>query len=330
MEAAYRTPEREIPPFQIVADELRQVSDLIRRTLSAPRDLGELSSLLDHFTAGSGKMLRPGLVLLSGACFGPPTRRHIQVAAVMEMIHGATLLHDDVLDNGQTRRGVATVNRLWGNEPAVLLGDFVLSQVFRIVADFDSAIARIIADTAFHVCQGELRQVVQKQNWELTEAEYIQIIADKSAAFFGSCCRLGASLASASHEHTEALARFGLCAGIAFQMTDDLLDITGEESRTGKTVQSDLAARKPTLPLIHLLQSVDAGTRNEIHAALNSPASLDGQLDVLLQRHGSLDYVRRRAARYTQEAIEALDSLPGEEARDALRRTAEFVVSRSA
>lgn len=330
MNTAYQAPGHEIPPLRLVDRELRQVKELIRRTLSAPQDFGELSSLLNSFAVGSGKMLRPGLVLLAGACFGPPTQRHIQVAAVMEMIHGATLLHDDVLDDGQTRRGTATVNRLWGNEPAVLLGDFVLSQVFRIVADLDSATAKIIADTAVHVCQGELRQVVRKQNWELMEAEYVSIISDKSAAFFSGCCRLGASLASASEDHIEALARYGLHAGIAFQMTDDLLDITGNESQTGKTSQSDLAARKLTLPLIHLLRSVDASTRNDVCAMLGTSRRLDARLGEMLLRYGSLDYVRQRACQYMQEATDALNSLPSGEAREALRQTAEFIVSRTA
>jgi octaprenyl-diphosphate synthase len=314
----------------LVDRELRQVDDLIRRTLSAPQDYGEMCSLLSYFAAGTGKMLRPGLVLLAGACFGPLTPRHIEVAAVVEMIHGATLLHDDVLDDGQVRRGTATVNRLWGNEPAILLGDFVLSHVFRLVADFDPATAKTIADTALRVCQGELRQVVQKQNWELAEAEYISIISDKSAAFFSGCCRLGASLASASREHIEALARYGLCAGIAFQMTDDLLDVAGDESQTGKTAQSDLAARKLTLPLIHLLRSVDASTRSDLCAMLGSPGSLDGRLDEMLLRHGSLDYVRQRAGQYTQEALEAIDPLPPGQAKEALMQTAKFLTSRTA
>jgi octaprenyl-diphosphate synthase len=328
MNAADQALGREIPPLRLVDCELRQVDELIRRTLSAPQSLCELSPLLRHVAAGSGKMLRPGLVLLAGACFGPPTQRHIEVAAVMEMIHGATLLHDDVLDDGQTRRGKATVNRLWGNEPAILLGDFVLSQVFRIVSDFDPAIAKIIADTAIHVCQGELRQVVQKQNWELTEAEYISIITDKSAAFFSGCCRLGASLAAASQEHTESLARYGLLAGIAFQMTDDLLDVAADESQTGKTAQSDLTAHKLTLPLIHLLRSVDTSTRDGVCAMLADPGSLDDRLEEMLLRHGSLDYVSQRARHYAKEAVQALDCLPAGQARQALTQTAEFLVRR--
>ena len=275
-------------------------------------------------------MLRPGLVLLAGACFGPLTERHIEIAAVMEMIHGATLLHDDVLDNGQTRRGMATVNRIWGNEPAVLLGDFVLSQVFRVVADLDPPASRIIADTAIRVCQGELRQVVRKQDWELREEEYIGIISDKSAAFFSGCCRIGALLAEAPKEQVEALARYGLLAGIAFQMTDDLLDITGDESQTGKTTQSDVAALKLTLPLIHLLQSVDASGRGEVHAMLSNPGSFDGRLGAMLRRHGSLDYARRRAGEYVRQAGDALCSVPPGPAKDALNQTAEFLVHRTA
>ena len=330
MNAANKAPGREIPPLRLVDRELRQVDDVIRRTLSAPQDAAELSSLLGYFAAGSGKMLRPGLVLLAGACFGPITDRHIEVAAVMELIHGATLLHDDVMDEGRTRRGAATVNCIWGNESAVLLGDFVLSQVFRIVADLDSFTAKIIADTAVHVCKGELRQVAQKQNWDLTEAQYVSIIADKSATFLSGCCRLGASLASASQDHVEALARYGMATGIAFQMTDDLLDIVGEESQTGKTTQSDLAACKPTLPLIHLLSCVDTSTKREICAMLRDTCVVDSRLKEMLLRHGSLDYVRRRAGEYVQTAIIALDPVPSTEARKSLEQTAHFLARRVA
>ncbi len=330
MKAAHRADGRGVSPLQLVEGELQQVHALIRRTLSAPQDLGELASLLNHFTAERGKMLRPGLVLLAGACFGPPTPRHIEVAAVMEMIHGATLLHDDVLDNGQTRRGAATVNRLWGNEPAILLGDFVLSQVFKLVAQFDPVTSKIIADTAVHVCQGELRQVVQKQNLDLAEAEYIAIISDKSAAFFSGCCRLGASLAAAPPEQTEALARYGLLAGIAFQMTDDLLDLTGDEAQMGKTARSDMAGRKLTLPVIHLLRSVDAPTRDRVTTLLSRPESCDGAFKELLLQQGSLDYARRRAGGYAREAAAALAAVPPGPAREALQNTAEFLVNRTA
>ncbi len=275
-------------------------------------------------------MIRPGLVLLSGQGFGPTTDKHLEVSAVVEMIHVATLLHDDVMDEGQMRRGVPTINRMWGNESAVLLGDFVLSQVFRMVADLDPPVARIIGDTAVRVCEGELRQVAQKQNWQLTEAAYLSIITEKSAAFFSGCCRLGALLSGADEPQIEAMARYGLCAGIAFQIADDLLDVVGDEDRAGKTVENDLSRSKLTLAMIHLMGAVGASARDEMYTMLDSPMQSSGELRKMLVRHGSLQYAQGRALDYVQKATEALAAMPTGEAKDALIETARFVADRTA
>ena len=275
-------------------------------------------------------MIRPGLVLLAGQCFGPTTDKHLEVSAVAEMIHVATLLHDDVMDEGQMRRGVPTVNRMWGNESAVLLGDFVLSQVFRMVADLDPGVARIIGNTAVCVCEGELRQVAQKQNWQLTEAAYLSIITAKSAAFFSGCCRLGALLSGADEPQIEAMARYGLNAGIAFQIADDLMDVVGDEDRTGKTVQSDLSKSKLTLAMIHLVDAVGVSGKEAVYTLLDSSVQSRNELRKMLVRHGSLQYAHRRALDYVRKATEALDTTPPGEAKDALLETARFVADRTA
>jgi octaprenyl-diphosphate synthase len=330
MNASKNAPWHDIPPFAMIAPHLGRASDLIYGALVPPNSAEELAPLLDHFMARSGKMIRPGLVLLGGACLGPITDEHIRVAAMVEMIHDATLLHDDVMDDGQARRGAPTINRVWGNESAVLLGDFVLSRVFRMTADLEPAIAKVVAETAVRVCEGELRQVAQKQNWQLTEDEYISIIADKSAAFFSGCCRLGGLLAHAETPHIEALDRYGLYAGIAFQIVDDLLDISGNEIQTGKTAQSDLNMSKLTLAVIHLLGAVGASEREKVHALLNHPAESGRELDTMLHHHGSLDYAHEHARRYVHKATEALASLPAGDARDALAETAHFMANRAA
>jgi octaprenyl-diphosphate synthase len=275
-------------------------------------------------------MLRPALVLLAGRCFGPLTEEHIHVAATMEMIHHATLLHDDVIDDGCKRRGVPTANCLWGNESAVLLGDFVLSRVFRMVADLSPAVADIIAQTAVRVCEGELRQALQRRNWQLTEAQYLDIITEKSASFFSGCCRLGALLAHAAAEQVEVLGQFGLHAGVAFQIADDLLDVTGSEDTTGKTAQSDLAQNTVTLAVIHLLQAVAASERGAVHAMLEAPDTSRGRLAEVLTRHGSLQYARERAAQYAAQATASLAALPAGPARDTLSELARFMVQRTA
>ena len=329
MSSSDKAPWREIPSFARIDSQLEQVSDLIRQTLAARDVAGDISPLFDHVNACTGKLLRPGLVLLAGECFGPLTADHLRVAAMVEMIHHATLLHDDVIDDGHRRRGVPTVNCLWGNESAVLLGDFVLSQVFRLAAEIDAGVAKILAQTAARVCEGELRQVLQERNWHLGEPEYLEIIAEKSASFFSGCCRLGAVLSYADPDQVEALARFGLLAGIAFQIADDLLDIAGDESRMGKTPQSDFAKDKPTLAVIHLLRTVDAPQRAEVTTLLGRPQDSRRELVALLDRYGSLRYAHARAAAYVTEATEALAKIPAGPAKEALIETARFMADRT-
>lgn len=319
-----------IPPFRLIDAPLKRVGDRIGHVLSGSSLARELEPLLGYLNARLGKMIRPGLVLLAGRCFGPITDRHIEVAAIVEMIHGATLLHDDVVDEGQVRRGAATINRVWGNESAVLLGDFVLSRVFRLVADLEPAVAKVVSDTAMRVCEGELRQAAHRDNWQLTEAEHLDIITEKSASFFSGCCRLGALLAGADEPQIEALASYGLHAGIAFQIIDDLLDIAGSERKTGKTVRCDLNQRKLTLALIHLGQTVDPTVRDEIWAMLDSPVESNAKLAEMLRDNGSLQYARDRALEHVRQAETSLASLPSTEAKDALVETARFVVNRTA
>lgn len=323
-------PWKDVPSFQRIDSHLMRVSELIRRSLAARGAAGELTALFEHLNARSGKLLRPGLVLLAGECFGPLTEDHIRVSAMVEMIHHATLLHDDVIDDGHMRRGVPTANRLWGNESAVLLGDFVLSQVFRMAADLDTPAAKIVAQTAVRVCEGELRQIVQRRNWRLSEPEYIDIITEKSASFFSGCCRLGGLLSHAQERHVEALAHFGLFAGIAFQIADDLLDITGDEHRTGKTGHRDTARDKLTLAVIHLLRTVDPSCRADIYTSLESENDSRGELVDLLGQHGSLRYAHDQAQSYIAKAVESLSPLPTGHARDALIETARFMANRAA
>ena len=329
MNDAENAPWSEIPSFGPIDGSLRQVRELIRRSLTTEHVAEELKPLFDHLNLRSGKMLRPGLMLLTGKCFGALTDEHIRVAAIMEMIHHATLLHDDVIDEGRKRRGIPTVNSLWGNESAVLVGDFVLSRVFTMAADLEPSTASVIAETAVQVCRGELRQVVQRRNWQLPEDQYIDIITEKSASFFASCCRLGATLSHGKPEQAEAAAQFGLNAGIAFQIMDDLLDIGGDERRTGKTAQSDFAQDKPTLAVIHLLRTAEASDRAEALAALEATGESRHRLVTVLMDHGSVQNARRQADEYVAKALENLDTLPANDTRETLRETARFMANRT-
>lgn len=318
--------------FGLVDEQLTRVKALINEQLTAPAGEESINRLLEYLSGRSGKMIRPALVLLSGRCCGKITDEHIRVAAIVEMIHNATLLHDDVIDEGQKRRGQATINSIWGNESAVLLGDFLLGRVFKMCAELKPQVAKVIAAAAVRLCEGELRQVAQRRNWQLSESEYIDVITEKSAVLFSSCCYLGAILAEGTEREARSLADFGLNAGIAFQITDDLLDLTGDESKTGKTLGSDVEKHKLTLAVIHLLKTADEqqkGTLIDSYLERKDTQRDKNTLAEMLARYGSLEYARRRAQEFVAAATRSLAALKASDAKDALVKTAEFMTSRA-
>ncbi len=324
--------------FSLIDEQLSRVKELITEQLTVSVDKADIARILKHINSQTGKMLRPGLVLLSYmACQGKEHKSGatedalISCAAIVEMIHNATLLHDDVIDEGTSRRGLPTVNSLWGNESAVLLGDFLLSRVLRMCAELQPKLTRIIASTAARVCEGELTQTLQRQNWQLTEAEYIDIVTEKSASLFSGACHLGAVVADAGEKDAESLVTYGRNAGIAFQITDDLLDIVGNESKLGKTTGSDLNKNMPTLAVIHLLRTVDEEEKNVVINSLSMGRSELAKEDLIemLNTYGSLDYARSRAKQFVTEAIESLDDIQQNAAKDALIETAEFITDRA-
>lgn len=320
-------PQSGIAAFRLIDSELVQVKRLIDKQLAAGPDNSEIARLLP--TVSTGKMLRPGLVLLAGAACGKITDKHIRVAAIVEIIHNATLLHDDVIDEGQKRRGQPTVNALCGNESAVLLGDFLLSKAFRMCADLDPHIIKIIAAAAARTCEGEMRQIAQRRNCRLSESEYIDIITQKSASLFTCCCHLGGLLAGAGRTQVRLLADFGRYTGIAFQITDDLLDITGSENKTGKTLGSDVDKNKLTLPVIHLLRAVDESEKSTVKSIVNTAGQSKKALAELLTSHGSLEYAHSRAQEFVAKAIAALADFKESSAKEALIETAKFIERRA-
>jgi octaprenyl-diphosphate synthase len=319
-----------VPSFRLIEAQLNRVRELINKQLTVSAKTDDINRLIEYMNIRSGKMLRPGLVLLAGSAVGRVTNEHIRVAAIVEMIHNATLLHDDVIDEGQKRRGLPTVNKLWGNESAVILGDFLLSRVFKICSDLEPKVINMIASTAARTCEGELRQVIQRHDLQLSEPEYIDIITEKSAAFFSSCCGIGALLAQASKKQVQSLECFGLNAGIAFQITDDLLDITGNENQTGKTAGSDVNKNKLTLAIIHLLRVVDDKDRKKVYEALNQ-TGVKGKDKLLkmLGQHNSLEYAHSQAQQFLGKALSALTSLKESGAKEALIETAKFMAGRT-
>ncbi len=315
--------------FRLIDNELGRVKELISSTLyrDAPAVIYDAIYPLRD-TIFSGKMLRPGLVLLCGAAVDKITDRHIHVATAIEMIHNATLLHDDVIDEGQKRRGAPTINSLQGNEFAILLGDFLLSKVFEMCSDFEPQIIKILAATTARTCEGEFRQLIQRQDFQLSESEYIDIIAEKSAALFSSCCQLGAILACADQAQEHCLSFFGRNVGIAFQITDDLLDIIGDENKMGKTLGSDVDKNKLTLAVIHLLGAVDEQERSLLKDRLTAASENKQALVEMLKSHGSLEYAHSRAREFVAKAVQSLVGLKESRARDALIETARFVSDR--
>ena len=322
-------PQSRIPAFRLIDSQLSRVKGLINEQLTSPAEVCDVNRLLKHVRGRSGKMIRPGLVLLAGGCCGKITDEHIRVAAIVEMIHNATLLHDDVIDEGQKRRGLPTINNLWGNEAAVLLGDFLLGRVFEMSAELGPQVAKIIANVAVRVCEGELRQIIQRQNWQLSESEYIDVITEKSAVLFSSACHLGALSAQATGTQARSLAEFGMNAGIAFQITDDLLDIIGDESKTGKTLGRDADKHKLTLAVIHLLGAVGEREKGAVISSYLERKQYDKDaLTEMLGRYGSLEYTHSRAQEFVDRAVGALGGLKESNAKDALIETAKFITSR--
>jgi octaprenyl-diphosphate synthase len=319
-----------ISAFGLINDELDRVKESIGQQLAPARGDDSIRRLVVHLNTCGGKMIRPALMLLSGKAVGKVTDEHIRVAAILEVIHNATLLHDDVIDEGQKRRGSPTVNNLWGNEAAVLLGDFLLSRVFKMCADLRPQVSKIIAATAARICEGELRQIVQRQNGQLSESEYIDIITEKSAALFSSCCHLGGLLAGASEVQIRSLSDFGLNTGIAFQITDDLLDIIGDEGKTGKTLGSDVDKDKLTLAVIHLFDAVDGREKRNLRSKLSAWGENKKLLVEALRSHGSLEYAHSRAQEFVAKAIELLAGLKESDSKDALIEIAGFVADRAA
>lgn len=289
-----------------------------------------ITDLCAHVAQFHGKQLRPALLLLTAHALGGVRPEHRVLAAVVEMVHIATLVHDDVLDEADIRRRAATVNRLWGNERAVLLGDYLISHAFHLCSSLQSQYAaRQIAHTANTVCEGELMQVFNRENLELTEAEYFDIIARKTASLIGTCCALGASYADAPSSVVDQMRSYGLGLGVAFQVTDDLLDLTGDEAEVGKSLGRDVQKGKLTLPVIRFLQSQTGDARARLLTALRSDDP-HGYRTVarLLAASDALDYAQKAAEQRIDAALRALDCLPAGVARNALTYMARFVLAR--
>jgi len=312
-----------------IAAELVEVEALLKAELRS--DYPFVDELVRYGCLLGGKRLRPALLLLTAKAVGGRAKRdHITLAAVVEMIHTATLVHDDVLDEAQMRRHLATVNARWDNEASVLLGDFLFTHAFYLASTLDSVLGcRLIGRATNIVCEGELRQKGSRGNFLLGETEYLEIIEAKTAELTAVSCRLGALFAGAAENIVEELDGFGRDLGIAFQIADDLLDVLGEEKTTGKSLGTDLEKQKPTLPIIRALELARGADRQAILDLVSGEDRRPELLAPYLERYEAVEYARQRALSFADHARRRLEALPTSPSRDVLFATTEFVVSRS-
>lgn len=315
--------------FGPIAGDLEEVERILDRELRSRHV--RVAQVVDHVRQYRGKRLRPVLVLLTARACGRVTPAHHVLGAVVEMIHTATLVHDDILDGAQIRRRVATVNGIWGTHTSVLLGDYLFTHAFHLTSTVDSQACRVIGQATDRVCEGELRQILEQGNLELSEQDYFEIIDGKTAALTACCCQLGAMYSEANEEQVQALTRFGRWLGQAFQIADDLLDLVGEEQATGKSLGTDLEQQKLTLPLIRLLQSGGSGRAQQARQILACSGNHKRDaLCPLLHEAGALSYARQRAENLAQQARDELACLPASEYRTILQTITEQVVHRTA
>ena len=309
--------------------DMEAVDALIRRRLAS--DVVLVNQVAEHIVNGGGKRLRPMLHLLAARAAGYRGREHLQLAAVIEFIHTSTLLHDDVVDESDLRRGRKTANAVWGNAASVLVGDFLYSRSFQMMVEVDSMrVMRILADTTNRIAEGEVLQLLNIGNPDTSERAYLDVIERKTAVLFAAATRLGAVLGDLPREQEDALAAYGLQLGYAFQIADDLLDYVSDAGTLGKNIGDDLAEGKPTLPLIY---AIARGTPEQ--AASLRRAIETGGLDSLdnivaaIRDSGALELTRAKAQAHAAAARAALAPLPASVERDALGLLADYAVDRS-
>jgi octaprenyl-diphosphate synthase len=311
-----------------VAEALGEVEKLLQRELSSDHPF--VDQLAQHGFRLGGKRLRPALVLLSAEACGGIRDEHVKLGVTVELVHTASLVHDDVLDEATMRRHLDTVNARWDNEASVLLGDCLFARAMCLASSVDDSYGcRLISESARRMCEGELKQVESRGNYALSEEDYLTIIAGKTATLMGCCCRLGAHYAGAEPAVCDALDRYGHDVGVAFQIADDLLDLVGDEAAVGKSLGTDLLKQKATLPLIRLLGTVDSRERQDITTLL--AGSNNHHRDTLrpwFERHDAISYARGRAEWFTRQAARELAGLPATPALQSLLGLTEFVINR--
>jgi octaprenyl-diphosphate synthase len=313
---------------QLAGADMRAVDDLIRQSLQS--DVALVSQVSEYIVTGGGKRLRPLIVLLAARALGYAGRRHVHAAAIIEFIHTATLLHDDVVDSSARRRGRDTANTVFGNQASVLVGDFLYSRAFQMMVDVGRMrVMRILADATNTIAAGEVMQLMNVHDAEISEDNYRQVIYRKTARLFEAGAQIAAVLADRHPDDEAAMIRYGRNLGTAFQLVDDALDYGASAEELGKNLGDDLAEGKMTLPLIYAMENASAGDRKMIRSAIEA----DGlerlaEIQAVIDATGALHYTAARAQEAADLAIDSLSALPESEHRQALVAIAEFAVKR--
>jgi len=329
MDTASQSQTLDLTAIQALArTDMAAVDALIRRRLAS--DVMLINQVAEYIIGAGGKRLRPMLLLLAAGSLGHGGPDAHQLAAVIEFIHTATLLHDDVVDESDLRRGRRTANAVWGNAASVLVGDFLYSRSFQLMVELDRVeVMRILADTTNLIAEGEVLQLLHVRNPDTDEAAYLRVIERKTAVLFAAATRLGALLAGADGAVQQRLHDYGLNLGYAFQIADDVLDYTSDAGTLGKNLGDDLAEGKATLPLIHAIGHSDTHVRDELRAAIeHGDTGALPQVLAAIHASGGLEYSRERARGYADLAERALDGLDDNDYLAALRGLARYAVNR--
>ncbi|WP_421534026.1 octaprenyl diphosphate synthase [Morganella morganii] len=315
----------------LTADDMTAVNQKIQKQLTS--DVSLINQLGYYIISGGGKRIRPMIAVLTGRALGYDGDKHIQVAALIEFIHTATLLHDDVVDESDMRRGKQTANEVFGNAASVLVGDFIYTRSFQMMTDLDSMrVLKLMSEATNVIAEGEVLQLMNCNDPDISEADYMQVIYSKTARLFEAASQSAAILAGATPEQEKALQDYGRFLGTAFQLIDDVLDYDADNATLGKNTGDDLDEGKPTLPLLHAMHNGNAEESAQIRQAIEqgNGRHLLEQVLATMKRCGSLAYTYARAEEEADKAIAALSALPDSQYKDALAGLAHIAVRRSA
>ena len=315
---------------QPIKKDLERVEKKIAQSLKTENLF--IQQMVDYLSHSTGKRVRPALAILSAKYCGNLTENTISLGAALEMLHVATLIHDDIIDNSAVRRKQKTLNFKWGNEISVLMGDYVFASSFYLMAkDLPKEVVSSLADTTNVICHGEISETFNRFNVDLTEEQYLEVIKEKTAVLFAASCQTGAMLAGGDTKTVESLYRFGLGIGMAFQVIDDTLDFVGKQTKVGKPVMSDLREGKLTLPVLYCLSSATKQENKKLKAVILRKVKTASDLKFLnqqLKKYDAIDRSIQRARQFVDDAKGALGYLNGNGVKSELIQFADFLINR--